>query len=71
MSILRRLGRYEASLRAGMQVNDELISGRYAAVLCEHLSERVLNERHLVVELLHSHRRQQADSPQGLRDTGL
>lgn len=52
VSILRRLGRYEESLRAGVKVNDAIIAGGHPAALCEHLSERVLGERHLVVELL-------------------
>jgi hypothetical protein len=71
VSILRRLGRYEASLQAGAQVNDELISGRYAAALCEHLSERVLNERHLVVELLSIDSARRSEDPRGRPDTGL
>ena len=52
VSLLRRLGRYEASLRAGLRVNDELVSGAHLPALCDHLSERVLVERHLAVELL-------------------
>lgn len=71
VSILRRLGRYEASLQAGMQVNDELISGRYAAALCEHLSERVLNERHLVVEILSINSARSSEDPRGRPDIGL
>jgi hypothetical protein len=51
-SILRRLGRYEESLAAGMKVNDALITGDHPAALCEHLSERALGERHLTIELL-------------------
>jgi hypothetical protein len=49
MSILRLLGRYDASLETGMRVNDELVSGRHPAALCDHLSERVLAERHLTI----------------------
>ena len=49
MSILRLLGRYDDSLEAGMRVNDELASGRHPAPLCDHLSERVLAERHLTI----------------------
>jgi len=52
VSILRRLGRYEESLAAGMKVNDAIVVGVYPATLCDHLSERVLGERHLVVKLL-------------------
>lgn len=52
VSILRRLGRYEESLAAGMKVNDAIVTGVHPASLCDHLSERVLVERHLVVELL-------------------
>lgn len=51
-SILRRLGRYEESLEAGMQVNEELVGGKHAPSLCDHLSERVLVERHITVELM-------------------
>ena len=49
VSLLRRLGRGEESLKAGMLVNEEIIVGRHSAKLSDHLAERVLVERHLVI----------------------
>jgi hypothetical protein len=69
MSILRLLGRLEESLEAGMRVNGELVSGRHPAPLCDHLSERVLAERHLTIAAM---RAQDArNRANGLWDLGL
>ncbi len=69
MSILRRLGRYTESLEAGMRVNDAIATGRHPAELCDHLSERVLVERHLTVELMALRGAHERDS--GLPNMGL
>jgi hypothetical protein len=69
MSILRRLGRYTESLEAGMRVNDAIATGRHPAELCDHLSERVLAERHLTVELMALRGAHERDS--GLPNMGL
>lgn len=71
VSILRRLGRYEASMAAGMRVNDAIVSGTHPATLCEHLSERVLVERHLSVELLGRRYSAAPESQQERSDAGL
>ena len=49
VSLLRQLGRSAESLKAGMLVNEEIIVGRHSAKLSDHLAERVLVERHLVI----------------------
>lgn len=71
VSILRRLGRYEESLDAGMKVNDAIVSGDHPATFREHLSERVLVERHLVVELLAGRLAAVTEAQQGPSATGL
>lgn len=43
----------------------------HAAALCEHLSERVLNERHLVVEILSINSAPSSEDPRGRPDIGL
>jgi hypothetical protein len=54
VSLLRRLGAYRDAVAAGDAVNELLISGVANPVLADHLSERVLTERHLCIELLHA-----------------
>lgn len=71
VSILRRLGRYDESLRAGMEVNDVIVSGAHPAGLCDHLSERVLLERHLAVELRDAAARRAQDAQQARVGRGL
>lgn len=54
VSLLRRLGAYRDAIAAGDSVNELLISGAANPTLADHLSERVLTERHLCIELLHA-----------------
>jgi hypothetical protein len=48
-TLLRQLRRFEESLAALDKVNEELIAKNVDPVLFDHLSERVITERHLVL----------------------
>jgi len=48
-TLLRRMHRFEESLAALDKVNEELIAKNVDPVLFDHLSERVITERHLVL----------------------
>jgi hypothetical protein len=56
VSLLRRCGAYRDAILAGDAVNELLLTGAVDPKLADHLSERVLTERHLCIELLHQHK---------------
>lgn len=52
VSLMRRVGAYHEALVACDAVNDLILTAAINPVLADHLSERLLAERNLCIELL-------------------